>query len=101
MKWNSKAIYGCKEAPAEFVAPAGTLLTYDPAARRLYVHLMSYPSGGLTLAGYKGKLRYAQFLHDDSELKFSPVAEGSNDLVLKLPAKKPNMEVPVVELVLE
>jgi alpha-L-fucosidase len=99
MKWNGKAIYGCKEAPAEFVAPAGTLLTYDPAARRLYVHLMTYPSGGLTLTGYKGKVKYAQFLHDASELKFSP--EGSDGLLLKLPAQKPNIEVPVVELVLE
>jgi len=99
MKWNSKAIYGCKEAPAEFAAPAGTLLTYDPAARRLYVHLMAYPSGGLTLPGYKGKVRYAQFLHDHSELKYSPA--GAGDLVLTLPAQKPNVEVPVVELVLE
>ncbi|MDV6219134.1 alpha-L-fucosidase [Flavitalea sp. BT771] len=100
MKWNSKAIYGCKEAPAEFSAPAGTLLTYHPADRRLYVHLMTYPSGGLTLSGYKGKIKYAQFLHDASELKFSPAAEGSNDLLLKLPAQKPNIEVPVIELVL-
>ena len=101
MKWNSKAVYGCKEAPAGFVAPAGTLLTYDPMARRLFVHLMTYSSGGLTLPGYKGKVKYAQFLHDASELKFGPGAEGSNDLLLKLPAQKPNMEVPVVELVLE
>ena len=101
MKWNNKAIYGCKEAPSEFVAPAGTLLTYDPAGKRLYVHLMAYPSSGvLTLPGYKGKVRYAQFLHDDSELKFSPV-EGTNDLVLKLPVLQPNIEIPVVELVLE
>jgi alpha-L-fucosidase len=101
MHANSKSIYGCTYAPADFKVPENTKLTYNPATKRLYVHLYEYPSSTLLLPGYKGKVKYAQFLHDDSELKFKPADDGSDDLVLEFPEKKPNFDIPVVELVME
>lgn len=101
MHSNDKSIYGCTYAPAEFKIPANTKLTYNPVAKRLYIHLYEYPSGTLTLPGYKGKVKYAQFLHDNSELKFKPSDGSSGDLVLEIPGKKPDFEFPVIELVLE
>jgi alpha-L-fucosidase len=100
MKFNSKAIYGCTQAPEGFIAPSGTLLTYNPETKRLYVHLMEYPGSTLRLPGYKGKIRYAQFLHDASEIRFKPAGDNPDDLVLSLPAQKPTAEIPVIELVL-
>jgi len=99
MHANSRSIYGCTYAPQEFKAPANTRLTYNAKAKRLYVHLFDYPDGGsITLPGFGGKVKYAQFLHDNSELKMDQ--GGSEDLVLHLPKLKPRYEVPVIELVL-
>jgi alpha-L-fucosidase len=98
MHANSKAIYGCTYAPAEYKAPDGTKLTYDPKTRRLYVHVYDYPADGkLTLPGYAGKVRYIQFLNDDSEVKS---AAAGDDLSLTLPVKRPPFEIPVIELIL-
>jgi alpha-L-fucosidase len=101
MHSNNKSIYGCTYAPAEFKAPANSKLTYNPKTKRLYVHLFEYPSGSITLTGYKSKVKYAQFLHDNSELKFKKSSIDSDDLILELPEKKPGFEIPVIELVLE
>ncbi len=104
MNVNSRSIYGCTQAPDEFQAPANSLLTYNPKTNRLYIHLLDYPLQNLTLPGYAGKVKYAQFLHDASEIKFSqPTSEGapSNDLNLSLPVIKPNVEIPVIELMLK
>ena len=57
-----------------------------------------YPDGKLVLHGYKGKIKYAQFLNDDSELLYKT---SGDDVVVNLPAKKPPYEIPVVELMLE
>jgi alpha-L-fucosidase len=98
MHANSKAIYNCTYAPEGFTAPDGTKLTYNPTIKRLYIHLYEYPGNGkLELSGYNGKVKYAQFLNDDSELRYS--ANG-NDLEITLPKQKPPYEIPVVELVL-
>jgi len=65
---------------------------------RLYVHLFDYPAtGNLVLPGYKGKIIYAQFLHDNSELKMK---EEGNDILITMPIKKPGYEISVVELTL-
>jgi alpha-L-fucosidase len=102
MHANSKAIYNCTYAPDEYKVPDSTKLTYNPATKRLYVHLYDYPSDGkLILPGYNGKIKYAQFLNDDSELKFKPSDANPGDLELSLPAKKPGFEIPVVELMLQ
>jgi alpha-L-fucosidase len=95
---NSQSIYNCTYAPDAFQCPAGQKLTYNAATKKLYVHLFDYPAAGtLTLQGYKGRVKYAQFLHDRSELLLS---EEGNDIVLKLPVKKPGFEIPVVEMIL-
>jgi alpha-L-fucosidase len=51
----------------------------------------------VVLPGYKGKIKYAQFLHDNSELIMK---EDGNDILLTVPVKKPGYEIPVVELTL-
>jgi alpha-L-fucosidase len=65
----------------------------------LYLHLMKYPADGkLTLAGAAEKVKYAQLLHDASEVRSA--ANGA-DLTLTFPKDKPPVEVPVVEMFLK
>ncbi|MBV7533865.1 alpha-L-fucosidase [Chitinophaga sp. sic0106] len=99
MTVNSRAIYGCTQAPAEFKTPDNTLLTYNPTTKRLYVHLLDYPLQRFDLPGMKGKIKYAQFLHDGSEIKMRATEKG--DVAMELPVLKPNVEIPVIELVLQ
>jgi alpha-L-fucosidase len=109
MYLNSRSIYGCTQAPEEFKVPENCLLTYNPKSRRLYVHLLDWPMGQLTLEGYAGKVTYAQLLHDASEVQMSskkdtdwmPEDAKEGDLVLRLPVVKPNVEIPVIELFLK
>ena len=96
MHANSKSIYYCSFAPDTYQAPPNDKLTYNAAAKHLYVHLFEYPTDGkLVLPGYKGKIKYAQFLHDNSELK---MMEQGNDILITVPERKPGYEIPVVEL---
>lgn len=109
MKYNSRSIYGCTQAPDEFKAPANTLLTFNPETNRLYIHLLDYPLQKLRLPGYNGKVKYAQFLHDASEIRFAPSQAHNrggddhqeNDIDLSIPVAKPNVEIPVIELFLK
>jgi alpha-L-fucosidase len=102
MKVNNRAIYGCTEAPAGIVAPPNTLLTYNPVTRRLYVHLLAYPLDHVILPGMADKVKYAQFLHDASEIRFAPVRGGqAGDLSLTIPVLKPPVEIPVLEVFLK
>jgi alpha-L-fucosidase len=107
MKFNNRSIYGCTEAPETFLKPANTLLTFNPVTNRLYIHLLDYPLQSLKLSGYMGKVKYMQFLHDASEIRFSKPSGGSgsqdatNDLNLSLPVIKPNVEIPVIEVFLK
>jgi len=108
MKYNNRSIYACTEAPAEYTRPDHSLLTYNPETNRLYVHLLDYPMKWFTLKGYEGKVKYAQFLHDGSEIKFGKPrhnvthqeSKGKEDVILILPMVKPDVEVPVIELIL-
>ncbi len=109
MKVNSPSIYGCTQAPAGFKAPANTLLTFNPKTNKLYVHLLAWPMGEMVLEGYGDKVKYAQLLHDASEVRMSTrkdttwIAEDgrAGDLVLRLPVLKPDTEIPVIELQLK
>lgn len=102
MHANSKSIYNCSFAPEHFKPAPGTQLTYDKAGKKLYVHLFDYPKDGkITLEGYKDEVSYAQFLHDNSELLTDKDSSSSGSLVLKLPLRKPNYQVPVIELSLK
>jgi alpha-L-fucosidase len=102
MKFNNRSIYGCTEAPAEFTVPANSLLTYNPVTKRLYVHLLAYPMGSLTLQNMADKVKYVQFLHDASEIRFRVGRdESKNDITLQLPVQKPQTEIPVLEIYLK
>lgn len=110
MRYNARSIYGCTMAEPEFTAPNGCYLTQSEDGKRLYVHLFQYPFAYLELPGFAGKVDYAQFLHDASELKFSErevmhFSEGRTEaedlLVIELPVIKPGCVVPVVELFLK
>jgi len=102
MKYNSRSIYNCTEAPVSFNVPPNTLLTYNPVTKRLYVHLLVYPMGRLSLTNMADKVQYVQFLHDASEVKFSKGrGDAANDLSLQLPVLKPPMEIPVLEIFLK
>ncbi len=107
MKFNNRSIYGCTQASDGFTAPDNTLLTYNPETNRLYIHLLDYPMKNLLLKGFKDKVKYAQFLHDASEIKISKPhgywvkqEVGNNDINLSLPVNKPDVEIPVIELYL-
>lgn len=101
MQYNNKSVYGCTYPPAGFDTPPNTMVSYNPNTKRLYVHLFEYPGNAFTLPGYKGKIKYAQFLHDNSEIRFKMAESNTNDVILSLPDKKPGFEVPVIELVLQ
>ena len=105
MKRHSRSIYGCTQAPDEFVAPQDCRLTYNPETRRLYVHVFAWPFEHLHLDGFAGKVAYAQLLNDASEVRMSAPqsddAKARQTLTLRLPVVKPNVTVPVVELFLK
>lgn len=108
MHWNSRSIYGCTQAPEEFARPEGTLMTYNPERKRLYVHLVDYPMGALAFE-FHDRVAYAQFLHDGSEVKLvAPEGARHGQMgemripgKVVLPVVKPNVEVPVIEFFLK
>jgi alpha-L-fucosidase len=111
MHHHSRSIYGCTQAPDEFVAPEQTMLTYNPEKRRLYVHLLDWPYQLLHLKGkaFADQVEYAQLMHDASEVKqglndwhTGQIGAGDEGMVLNLPQKTPTAtELPVVELFLK
>lgn len=108
MKYNGRSIYGCTQAPEEFPAPNNTLLTYNPETNRLYIHMLEWPMGKLHLPGFAGKIKYAQLLHDASEVRFTSRENWQSEyekvpdnvVTLDLPVLQPDTEIPVVELFL-
>ncbi|MBR5868270.1 MAG: alpha-L-fucosidase, partial [Clostridia bacterium] len=110
MKYNSRSIYNCTMAEPEFTAPADCRFTQSADGKRLYLHLFAYPFGHVHLKGLAGKVKYAQFLHDASEVLFTEggvnhfsegTAQSDDLLVLEIPPVKPNSLVPVIELFLK
>jgi alpha-L-fucosidase len=109
MRLHQRAIYGCRES--QFSAPNGTRYTQN--GNRLYVHCLEWPFGHLHLPELAGRVAYAQFLHDASEIKMNVI--GADDpissihmggmpadtLTLELPVQRPQVGVPVVELFLK
>ena len=110
MKYNSRSIYGCTMAEPEFTAPKGCCLTQSEDGKRLYIHLLEYPFSFLETTGLVGRIAYAQFLHDGSEITFDEgevrhFSEGHTAdaqlLVFRLPVVKPPVLVPVIECFLK
>ena len=91
--------------------PPGVVLTQR--ADRLYLHLFAWPFGHLHLRGIGDRVRYAQLLHDGSEVRGSrsdpeqkawntvPGGQPPGTLTLHLPTVRPDVAVPVVEVFLD
>lgn len=110
MKRHSRSIYGCTAAPDGLPIPQDCRYTYNPEKNRLYLHVYSWPFKHLHVDGLAGKVKYAQLLHDGSEVKTELArwyadqgagSDGQNSITLELPVQKPNVEVPVVEFFLK
>ena len=111
MKYNSRSIYGCTMAEPEFKAPFGTVLTQSEDGKRLYIHILSYPFVNLPMENLAGKIDYAQFLFDGSEVEYSVGARhdsygdlnsvNKDTVYFKLPVIKPDVVVPVIEVLLK
>lgn len=110
MKYNGRSIYGCTQAEEIWEAPKGCRLTQSWDGKRLYIHLMEYPFAYLELKGMAGKVKYAQFLHDASEIRMiegeipymhSSITYGEKLLLLSIPVVKPDVTIPVIELILK
>ncbi len=96
MKLHKQSIYGCTEAPEQFQAPAGCKLTYNPRARRLYLHLFTWPEeGAMEVDGLAKQIYFARLLNDGSEIMYT-----DDPVVLKLPSEPPGVAVPVIEVFL-
>lgn len=110
MKYNSRSIYGCTMADEQFVEPNGCKFTQSDDGKRLYIHIFEYPFANLEIHGLSGKIEYAQFLHDGSEVlfdektieSFSECKTEDETLVsFRIPIVKPNVIVPVIEIFLK
>jgi alpha-L-fucosidase len=105
---NGRSIYGAGRS--EFTPPADA--RYTQRGNRLYLHLFAWPFRHVHLPGLAGRVKYAQLLHDASEVRWREYA-GSRDadntsvrgvpegtVTLDLPIQRPNELLPVVELFL-
>ncbi len=110
MKYNSRSIYGCTMAEPEFKTPRDCRFTQSNDGKRLYLHLINYPSAPIEVPCLAGKVDYAQFLHDGSEVKYisklSPMPGDDtvpevDSFFFDLPLVKPDVEVPVIEIFLK
>jgi alpha-L-fucosidase len=106
MQVHARAIYGCTQS--EFQAPPDFRFTQN--GKRLYLHCLNWPFRHVHLDGFAGKVAYAQFLHDASEIKllepgrhdeWSIAEQADTTLTLELPVAKPDVVVPVIELFLK
>jgi alpha-L-fucosidase len=109
MDGNARSVYGA--GPASFTPPPDT--RYTRRGDRLYLHLFAWPFQHVHLPGLGGKVRFAQFLHDGSEVHVevtdpdqqaqntTMAGLGADVLTLTLPVRSPDVAVPVIELFLE
>jgi len=110
MKRHNRSIYGCTFPPSEFIPPPDCRYTYNPESNRLYLHFFTWPFKAVHLPNLEGKVKYVQLLNDASEIHFregnTGMRIGLNDptprgaLTLDLPVVKPDVVVPVIELIL-
>jgi alpha-L-fucosidase len=107
LRLNGRAIYGC--GASSFTPPADSRYTQN--GNRLYLHLFAWPFKHVHLPSLAGKVAYAQFLHDASEIKrheldpanpsnVAPKGMAADMLTLELPVQKPEVLLPVVEIFL-
>ena len=108
MRRHGRAIHGA--GPSEFVPPPDG--RYTQRGDRLYLHLFAWPFETVHLPGLAGRVEYAQFLHDASEVArevhdqvraatmTDEPAQPPGTLTLRLPVRRPEVEIPVVEMFL-
>lgn len=112
MDLHGSGIHGC--GPSALTPAADCRYTSKPG--RLYVHVLSWPLGFLHLPDLAGKVAFARFLHDHSQVLYQEIDASRTDdpehvdnivpsvlpgtLSLKLPRTRPDVLVPVVELFL-
>jgi len=109
MRQHGRSIH--EAGPSRFSPPPDC--RYTQRGDRLYLHLFAWPFETVHLSGLAGKVRYAQFLHDGSEVQqevsdpnqqayaTSPEAGPPGSLTLRLPVRQPAVEVPVIEIFLK
>ncbi|HMK96135.1 MAG TPA: alpha-L-fucosidase [Acidimicrobiales bacterium] len=108
MRRHNGSIYGC--GPASFAPPPDC--RYTAKDGRLFLHVLSWPFGHLHLSGLAGRVEFARFLHDGSEVRREEIDPEQKPntirmgglppgtLTLKLPVRRPDVLVPVIELFL-
>nr|BFD86883.1 alpha-L-fucosidase [Streptomyces sp. Xyl84] len=107
---HGRAVHGA--GPSPYQAPANAL--YTQSGRRLYLHLLAWPLRHVHLPGLAGQVRYAQLLHDGSEIdlqeidgtrhehnNLAPPGRPTGTLTLTLPVARPDVLLPVIELFLD
>jgi alpha-L-fucosidase len=109
MRLHSRSIYGC--TASDFTSPPDC--RYTQAGNRLYLHLFAWPFRHVHLDGLAGRVEFARLLSDGSEVKMieidphqqaqntTPGGSRLDTLTLELPVQKPDVAVPVVELLLK
>ena len=109
MRPHSRSIHGC--GASTHTPPPDC--RYTQRGDRLYLHLFAWPLRQVHLPGLAGRVRYAQFLHDASEVHTHVVDQGQSadttrmaglgpgTLTIDLPVRRPDVAVPVIELFLE
>ncbi|WP_409939114.1 alpha-L-fucosidase [Rhizobium leguminosarum] len=108
MALHERSIVGCTQS--DFTAPADCRLTQN--GDRLYIHLFNWPYRHLHFDALAGKVEYAQFLHDGSEVTWlRPSANtlwantqfpvGDDQMTFVLPVRRPQIVVPVIEVKLK
>ncbi len=108
MALHERSIVGC--APSDFAAPLDCRLTQN--GDRLYIHLFNWPYRHLPFDALAGKIEYAQFLDDGSEVTWLQPSDNTlwtntqfpvtdDQLTFVLPVHRPKVVVPVIEVKLK
>ncbi|WP_269523631.1 alpha-L-fucosidase [Coraliomargarita parva] len=112
MKYNARSIYGCGSAPKDFPPPPKDCrYTYNKKLNRLYVHILHWPRGALSLRGLTGRVKYAQLLSDGSAFQIEKVGNFTNEnlnprfhkdaAALRLMNQPEDTPIPVIEVFLK
>ena len=107
MARHGRSIYGA--GPSAFTPPPDC--RYTQRGDRLYLHLFAWPFETVHLPGLADRVAYAQFLHDASQVlpelgeqgEPNMTASGApapGTLTLQLPVRRPDVQIPVIELFL-
>lgn len=108
MRYNGESIYGATQS--EYKAPKDC--RYTQVDNKIYLHVFSWPLRHIHLQGLAGKIKYAQLLHDNSEIHFrefdpeevitsTETLIDKDSVMIELPVEKPDVLIPVIELTLK